>query len=194
MGNQIRTISSGTAVDDAARILSPWVDCSKLIGAPSRPAVFPQERFNVCPSFSFLPRILQGPAPAASGLEVCGRGRVDDHPDGVGAFLTAESKQLGNAPSRRVFLIPSPQSNVELKHGSEIGVESEARTFWKQSTFVPVLSSRQLSFEAAGLISMEFPVAKPCDIDGIRNGRPRRIERLSMSRLQSHVSASTKVN
>ena len=89
----------------------------------------------MCPSFSFLPRILQGPAPAASGLEVCGRGRVDDHPDGVGAFLTAESKQLGNAPSRSFFLIPSPQLNVELKHGSEIGVESEAPSGSKALSF-----------------------------------------------------------
>ena len=34
---------------------------------------------------------------------------------------------------------------------------------------------------------MEFPVAKPRNIDGGRNGRLSRIEWLSMSRLQSHL-------
>jgi hypothetical protein len=44
-----------------------------------------------------------------------------------------------------------------------------------------------LFFEVVGLISMEFPVAKPRNIDGRRNGCPRRIEWPSMGRLQSHV-------
>ena len=60
-----------------------------------------------------------------SSLEVCGRGRVDDHPDGVAAALLAKLEQLGNAPGRRFCLIPSPQLTVELEHGSEIVVERE---------------------------------------------------------------------
>ena len=56
--NQIRTISSGTAVDDAARILSLWIDCGELFRAPSRPAVFPQERSKVFPCFAFAPSVL----------------------------------------------------------------------------------------------------------------------------------------
>ena len=32
---------------------------------------------------------------------------------------------FGNAPSRRFCLVPSPQLNVELKHGGEIVVERE---------------------------------------------------------------------
>jgi hypothetical protein len=51
----------------------------------------------------------------------------------------------------------------------------------KQSISVPVLSSRQLSFEAAGLNSMEFPVAKPRNIDAGRNGRLSRIGWSSIS-------------
>jgi hypothetical protein len=47
------------------------------------------------------------------------------HPDAVGAFLLAEAEQLGNAPSRRFCLFPSPQLNIELEHGSEIVVERE---------------------------------------------------------------------
>jgi hypothetical protein len=39
--------------------------------------------------------------------------------------LLAKPEQLGNASSRRFCLIPSPQLNVELKHGSEIVVEGE---------------------------------------------------------------------
>jgi hypothetical protein len=45
----------------------------------------------------------------------------------------------------------------------------------KQSISAPALSSRKLSVEAAGLIPMEFPVAKPRDADGRRNGRLSRI-------------------
>ena len=53
--------------------------------------------------------------------------------------------------------------------------------FLRQSTSVPVLSSRQLPFETVGLISMEFPVAKPRNIDAGRNGRLSRIGWLSIS-------------
>ena len=90
-----------------------------------RPAVFTQERPKVFPCPAFAPGVPQGPAPSASGLEVCGRGRVDDHTDGVAAALLAKLKQLGNAPSRRFCLIPSPQLDIELEHGSEIVVERE---------------------------------------------------------------------
>jgi|SRR5580704_9159688 hypothetical protein len=75
-------------------------------------------------------------------------------------ILLSEPEQPGDECSRPFGPFGSPQLNVELKHGSEIVVEREP-PFLKQSNSVPVLSNRQLSFEAAGLISMEFPLAKP---------------------------------
>jgi len=120
--NQIRPTSSSIPVDDVRLIL--FSDRRKLLSAPSRPAVFPQERSKVFPCFAFMPGIPQGPAPPAHGLDVCGRGRVDDHPDSVGAFPCAKPEQLGNAPSRRFCLFGSPQLNVELEHGSEIVVNA----------------------------------------------------------------------
>jgi hypothetical protein len=81
-------------------------------------------------------------------------------------------------------------ASVERKTRTRRRDSRRTRTgFLKQNISLPVLSSRQLSFEAAGLISLEFPVAKPRDIDGGRNGRLSRIEWLSMSRLKfAHLS------
>jgi hypothetical protein len=101
------------------------MDRSKLASAPSRPAVFPQERPKVFPGFAFAPGVFQSTSPAASGLEVCSRARIYDHPDAVAAFLVPETKQFGNAPSPRFCLFCSPQLNIELEHGSEIVVEHE---------------------------------------------------------------------
>jgi hypothetical protein len=123
--NQIRQTSPGIPVDDAARILSPWIDCSKLIGAPSGPAVITQERPKVCPCFPFAPGVPQGPAPAASGLVVGCRGRVEDHSDGVTAFVVAKPEQPGDECSRPFGPFGSPQLNVELEHDGEIVVERE---------------------------------------------------------------------
>src|SRR6266851_9718069 len=81
--NQIRPTTSGTPVNDTARISRFRMDRSKLGCAPSRPAVLAQERCKVCPCFAFMPSVPQGPGPAAARLEVGGRGRVDDHPDGM---------------------------------------------------------------------------------------------------------------
>jgi hypothetical protein len=92
----------------------------------SRPAVFTQKRSKVCPCFAFAPSVPQSTGPTASGLEVCGRGRIEDHSDGVSAFLGAEPEQFGNPCSRLFCLFGSTQSNVELEHGSEIVVEREA--------------------------------------------------------------------
>jgi hypothetical protein len=108
-----------------------------LLSAPSRPAIFTQERSKVCPCFAFAPGVPQGPAPAAFGLDVRGRGRVDDHPDGVGPVLVAEPGQHGNAPSRRFCFIPSPQLNVEVEHGSKIVVEREPAPIRKALPFQP---------------------------------------------------------
>jgi hypothetical protein len=133
--NQIRPTSSGAAVDNAPPIPSPWVDRCKLIGAPRRPAVLPQERSQIPPCSAFAPSIPQGPAPAASGLEICSRGRIYDHPHGMGAVLLAKPKKLGNAPSRSFCLILSSQSNIELKHDSEIVVEREPASRCKAIPF-----------------------------------------------------------
>jgi hypothetical protein len=125
VANQIRPTSPGIAVNDAARIPCFRMDRSKLSSAASRPTVFPQEISKVSPHFPFAPGVPQGPAPAASGLEVCRRGGVYDGPDWVGAVLLAKSEQFANTPSPRFCSITSPQLNIELKHDSEIVVERE---------------------------------------------------------------------
>jgi hypothetical protein len=114
---QIRPLSSGIPVDDIRLML--FSDRCKLIGAPRRPAVLPQERSQIPPCSAFAPGVPQGPGPAASGLEVRRRGRIDDHPHGVGAVLLAKPEELRNVLSRRLCLITSPQLNIELKYGSE---------------------------------------------------------------------------
>ena len=101
------------------------MDRSKLFRTASRPAVFTQEGFQIPPCFAFVPSIPQSSRPAAFGLVVGGRGRVDDHSDGVSAFLAAEPEQFGDERSRLFCLFGSPQLNVELEHGSEIVVERE---------------------------------------------------------------------
>ena len=53
--NQIRPPSSGIPVDDIRLILLS--DRRKLLSAPSRPAVFMQERCKVSPSFPFAPGV-----------------------------------------------------------------------------------------------------------------------------------------
>jgi hypothetical protein len=58
-------------------------------------------------------------------FDVCRRSGVDDHSDEVDAVLLAKPEQLGNAPSQRSCLIPSPQFNIELEYGGEIVVERE---------------------------------------------------------------------
>jgi 5-enolpyruvylshikimate-3-phosphate synthase len=70
-------------------------------------------------------------------------------------ILLSEPKQLGDECSRPFGPFGLPQLNVEVKHGSEIVVERESAS-WKQSISVPVLSSSQLFFAAAGLISFEI--------------------------------------
>jgi hypothetical protein len=96
-----------------------------LFGATSRPTVFTQERCKLCPRSAFMPSVLQCPAPTTFGLDVGSRGRVDDHPDGVSAFLAAELEQFDDEPSLLFCLFGSPQLNVELEHGSQIVVERE---------------------------------------------------------------------
>jgi hypothetical protein len=76
--DEVRPTISGAAVDDASRIPFLWINCSKLISAPSRPAVFPQEHRQIAPCATFLPGVSQRSAPAASGLDICRRGGVDD--------------------------------------------------------------------------------------------------------------------
>jgi hypothetical protein len=56
--NEIRPRRSGAAVDDATRIPSPWVGCSKLIGATGRSTVLPQEHRQIAPCATFLPGVL----------------------------------------------------------------------------------------------------------------------------------------
>src|ERR1700732_868331 len=87
---QIRPTSSSIPVDDKRLLL--FSDRRNLPSTPGRPTVFAQERYKVCPCFAFAPGILQSTSPAASGLEVCSRGGVDDRPDGVGALLLAKSE------------------------------------------------------------------------------------------------------
>src|SRR5271165_6852601 len=103
-------------------MLAPWVDCSELFGTTSRAAVFTQEGPQIRPCPTFAPSVAQSPGPAAFGLVVRGRGRVDDHPDGVRAFLVAEPKEFGNESSGPFCLSGSPQLNVELEHGCQIVV------------------------------------------------------------------------
>src|SRR3984893_16130415 len=76
---QIRPTSSSIPVDDIRLIL--FSDRRKLSGTPGRPAIFPQERLKLRPYFPFAPGVPQRPAPAASGLNICRRGGVDDGPD-----------------------------------------------------------------------------------------------------------------
>jgi hypothetical protein len=63
--------------------------------------------------------------PAALGLVVGGRGRVDDHSDKVAALLGAELEQLCDDSGGLFCLLCSPQLNVELEHGYQIVVERE---------------------------------------------------------------------
>jgi hypothetical protein len=149
--NQIRqTQFRHTGIDDARLVL--LCDRRKLSSAPSRPAIFTQERSKVFPCFAFAPSVAQGPGPAASGLDVCGRGRVDDHPDGVGAILLAKPEQLGNASSRRFCLILSSQTTVELKRGSEIVVEREPASCSKAFPLQP--SPREDQCSLCSLLSV----------------------------------------
>src|SRR5271165_2471168 len=83
---QVRTPGSGAAVNDAARISCLRMDCGELGCTPSRPTVFTQEPSKVCPCFAFAPGVPQRPGPAAFHLDVGGRGRVDNHSDGVSVF------------------------------------------------------------------------------------------------------------
>ncbi len=54
-----------------------------------------------------------------------GRGRVDDHPDEVRAFLCAKPNQFGDESRRLFCLFCSPQLNVQIEHGGDIVVERE---------------------------------------------------------------------
>jgi hypothetical protein len=95
--NEIRPTSSSRPIEDIRLIVLS--DCRELRGTPSTPAVRPQKRSKVFPCFPFAPGVSQGSAPAASGLEVCGRGRVDEHPDGVSPFLIAKPEEFGDESS-----------------------------------------------------------------------------------------------
>ena len=153
MDNQIRPTSSSIPVDDIILIL--LCDRRKLSSASGGPTVFPQERSKVCSCFAFLPSVPQGSAPPASGLEICGRGRVDDYPDGVCAVLLAKSEQFANTPSPRFCLI----SFASVEHTARTRQRDSRRTqicFLQRSTSVPILSTRELSFEAAGLNQLKF--------------------------------------
>ena len=86
---------------------------------PAGPPFSRKNESKLLPCFAFAPGVPQGPAPAAFGLDIRGRGRVDDHSDGVGAVLLAKPEELRNVLSRRLCLITSPQLNIELKYGSE---------------------------------------------------------------------------
>ena len=125
MDNQIRATSPTTSVNDAAWIPALWMDSSELSGTSSRPAVFLQEGSQVIPPPTFAPSISQSSRPAASGLVVRGRGRIDNHSDEVAALLGAELEQLCDDSGGIFCLLCSPQLNVELEHGCEIVVESE---------------------------------------------------------------------
>jgi hypothetical protein len=99
--NQIRPTRPGTAVNDAAWIPCLRMDRSELFCTTSRPTVFTQEPFKVRPGFTFVPGVPQSSRPAALGLVVRGRGRADDHPDGVITFLVAKLEQFGDARIHR---------------------------------------------------------------------------------------------
>src|SRR5271166_3562906 len=98
--NQIRATSPTTSVNDAAWIPALWMDSSELSGTSSRPAVFLQEGSQVIPPPTFAPSISQSSRPAASGLVVCGRGRIDDHSHEVIALFGAKPEQFGDESSR----------------------------------------------------------------------------------------------
>ena len=138
--NQIRSTSFSIPVDDIRLIR--FSDRRKLFSATGRSTVFPQKRSKICPCFPFAPGVPQGSAPAASGLEVCGRGRVDDHPDGMGAILLAKPEQLGDECSRPFGPFGSPQLSIDLKHGSQIVVERE-----------PASGSKALSFQFSQVVN-----------------------------------------
>jgi hypothetical protein len=87
LDNQVRPTSARAAVNDAARIFASWIDCSELLGTSRRPAVFTQERSKVCPCSALMPGVPQSSGPAALRLVVGAGARVDDHSDGVSAFL-----------------------------------------------------------------------------------------------------------
>jgi hypothetical protein len=123
--NQIRPTTPRMAVNDASRILSPRVDCSELFGTSRGPAVLAQERWKVGPCFAYAPGVAQSSGPAAFGLVVGTRGRVDNHSDGVSAFLCAKPEQSGDEGSRLFCIFGSPQLNVEFENRGEIVVERE---------------------------------------------------------------------
>jgi len=101
------------------------MDRSKLFRTTSRPAVFTQKRRQFAPCPAFAPGVPQSSGPAALGLFLRGRGRVDDYPNRMCPVLLSEPEQLGNTSSHLFCLFASPQSNVELKYGNEIVVERE---------------------------------------------------------------------
>jgi hypothetical protein len=113
------------AVDDATPILLLWIDCSELACASGRSTVFLQESFQVSPLSTLMPSVAQSSSPAALGLIIHGRGRIDNHSDWVSAFLAAKPEQFGHTSGRLFCLFGSPQLNVELEHGSQIVVERE---------------------------------------------------------------------
>src|SRR6202040_3359259 len=80
---QIRPTSSSIPVDEKRLLL--FSDRGKLSSTPGRPTVFTQERSKVFPCIPFAPGVPQGPGPAASGLDIRVRGRVEDYPDWMGA-------------------------------------------------------------------------------------------------------------
>jgi hypothetical protein len=160
LDNQIRSTSFRAPVNNAARIFSSWVDRSKSFRTTSRAAVLTQERSKVCPSFTFTPGVHQCPAPTAPRFVVGGRGRADNHPDGVSSILVADLKEFGDDYSR-LFL---PVLFASVDYTARIRQPDSRRTrtgFLKRSISAPAFSSRQLFFVAAGLMSMEFPILSP---------------------------------
>ena len=166
------------------RIPSPWVDCSKLSAHPAGP---PFSRRNDPRSFHVL-RSRQAYRKARLQRLLVLRSAVE-----VASMMTLMGWVRFCLRSRTAWQCAGPNvllvsfASVERRAQTRQRDSRRTRTgSLKQGISVPVLSSRQLSFEGAGLNSMEFPVARPCDIYGRRNGRLSRIEWLSMSRLQSH--------
>jgi hypothetical protein len=87
------TTSTGTTVNHAAGVVFTPVERCQSGRASRRAAMFLKKCFKALPFSTFMPSVSQRPGPAALGLVVRPRGRVEDHSDQVSAVALARAQQ-----------------------------------------------------------------------------------------------------